>query len=135
MVNQPSVRVYETTVTNVRYWGIYVARPSGDVSDAPAVSGNLLSFPTRRSSDLILITGEHLLPAQLAGNSGSSNKSNVIAVSETGRAHVSPPHTIMTCALGPTNELAVPAGLTVTLNAGAVLKFDPFTRLPVSAAL
>ncbi|SOD73576.1 parallel beta helix pectate lyase-like protein [Jatrophihabitans sp. GAS493] len=111
---------------------------------APTVTGNNVtgvSTPfahTSGSQDqgagfAIAISATNLLPAQLTGNTGSSNTVNALELGGTLRGNLILPVAGLPIVVGLvdvpiygfTSGLAVGSGVTLTANAGAVLKFNP----------
>ena len=106
-----------------------------DTVHAPTVARNIV----REARDqAVVVTGSRLLPAQLAGNTGSGNRMNTIAVSGRLAGDLTLPQAGLAWTVGPwccTGGLTVDPGATLRLDAGATLKFDQFAGLTVHGTL
>jgi hypothetical protein len=73
----PAVTVRGNTVDDVGSTGIAVFMDQADTTHAPTVSNNAVTGSGDRA---VVVWGSHLLPAQMTGNTGSSNSVNAIEV-------------------------------------------------------
>ena len=131
----PTVTVTDTTVEDSGSVGIVVGMDPNDTVHAPTVARNIV----REARDqAVVVTGSRLLPAQLAGNTGSGNRMNTIAVSGRLAGDLTLPQAGLAWTVGPwccTGGLTVDPGATLRLDAGATLKFDQFAGLTVHGTL
>ena len=147
-VASSTTTVTDNLVDGASGTGIFVsAAPSPDSSaalkdvPAPTVTGNTVRNNTGsydRTSYFqgvaMAVYATNLLPSRLTGNTGTGNTVNVLMLAGTLRADMALPVAGLPVVIGPgyqrnsTNPargLAVAEGVTLTVNAGAVLKVAP----------
>jgi predicted esterase len=141
------VTVTGTTVADVRSMaasGISIDVRNDQDGIAPTVTGNIVTGVSRNGNGgvdggrAITVAGPRLLPAQLAGNTGSGNSQNALFVSGTLAGDVALPVPGLPWVVDqswPWSSLTVEPGATMSLNAGAVLKVHAGASIQVDGAL
>ncbi|WP_344196397.1 hypothetical protein, partial [Pedococcus aerophilus] len=124
-----SVRAYDST--------------AGVINAAPVVRDNVVSgavrwgTPDTRGGRAISLYGPNLDPAKFSGNTGSGNTQNALFLSGTLIGSATLPAAGLPWVIGDyyVQSLTVAKGVTLTLNAGAVLKAAPGSSLSVQGSL
>ncbi|PVE14330.1 hypothetical protein DDA93_16115, partial [Arthrobacter sp. Bz4] len=117
------------TVTNSAWDGIIVESGWNKDLPSPSVQNNTVSGAEYRA---VVVGFANLDPAKLTGNTGSGNKINMLALSGSLVDNLTLPVSGLQVMIagdyqwisGGLDGLEVPAGTTLTVNAGVVLKFD-----------
>ncbi len=132
----PSMAVTDSTVQSAGSRGIvaYGSGPGPASSPAIDVRNNTV---TGSGDYAVVVNGSALDPAKLTGNGGSGNHVNALGLSGTATKDMTVPLGGLPIVIGPYyySNLTVAHGVTMTVNAGATVKFLQGTGLSVEGGL